>query len=510
MQTYRTMSSPTSSEQALLSRQTAQKRPRLSYKMAVLIILFSSAIAIVTTFIQLAFDYRDNIGQIERNLDNIRFVHLPSLSLSLWELDQERLAVQLQGLESSPAIEYIQVEAEGRTVAWAGEARSQYVVRRNYDMNFLYRGERRRIGELQVTTSIDDIIDRLMKKFLIVLATNGAKTFLAAGFMLFLFQKIIGRHLDKIASFARERKATNRLKELRLERSASGPNQGDELDQVVEAINDYAREVERREVEREANEKNLLSAIEQVAQAARRAEYANKAKDEFLANMSHELRTPLNAIIGFSEILNGDANVDIPEDTRLEYAAIINKSGHHLLAVISEILDVAKVETGEFELQESRIQLSSALPEAATMIAPRAATAQVTLDLRPIDPKLSLRADATRFTQVLLNILTNAVKFTLPGGEVTVDAFCNQTGEIVIAIADTGVGIAKEDIPIALEPFGQVRQSPQQTHEGTGLGLSLARGLMERHGGSLELSSKPGDGTTVTLTFPAFRSVIAD
>ncbi len=233
------------------------------------------------------------------------------------------------------------------------------------------------------------------------------------------------------------------------------------------------------------------------------AETANQAKSQFLANMSHELRTPLNAIIGFSEVISGA--LFGPLDARYrDYAQDIHGSGHHLLRIINDLLDLSKVEAGRLELRNSSVQVAAIFETCRRMVADRAAVAGVALDIRPTD--LEVNGDELRLEQVLLNLVSNAVKFTPTGGEVTVSARLAPSGEVVITVADNGIGMAPEDIPRALQPFGQIDNSLSRPHGGTGLGLPLAQRLIELHGGTMTIDSALGKGTTVTVVLPRERT----
>lgn len=248
-------------------------------------------------------------------------------------------------------------------------------------------------------------------------------------------------------------------------------------------------------------------AAEALAQAKEAAELANRAKTEFLAAMSHELRTPLNAVNGFAEAILAEILGPIGHDRYKEYCKHILDSGRHLTALINDVLDVAKIEVGREELDEEPVDVTRLIEATLIMVGDRARTGGLTIssDLPVGLPEISV--DARRIKQVLINIVGNAVKFTPRGGAIVVRARQCADGGIDIAVTDTGIGISLADQPKALSSFGQVDSCLARRHDGMGLGLPLSRRLMETHGGSLELDSAPGRGTTVTLHFPATRLI---
>ncbi len=240
-------------------------------------------------------------------------------------------------------------------------------------------------------------------------------------------------------------------------------------------------------------------------EAKTRAEEANRAKSEFLANMSHELRTPLNAILGFSEVINAQAFGREAIDRYSAYADDIHKSGRHLLSIIDDILDLSKIEAGYAELAEAETTLDSVVHATRKLFGDRFERADLKLTVAIPSPPVRVRVDERKLTQALVNLLSNALKFTPPGGSITLAGALQTDGGLALTVSDTGIGIAPGKIEVALAPFGQIESSFSRQHHGTGLGLSLARSLMELHGGTLLLDSTPGSGTTVTLLLPASR-----
>jgi two-component system, cell cycle sensor histidine kinase PleC len=240
---------------------------------------------------------------------------------------------------------------------------------------------------------------------------------------------------------------------------------------------------------------------------ARSATAANEAKTRFLAMMSHELRTPLNAIIGFAEIIAKQMFGPVQPERYREYADDIDRSGRHLLAVINGILDLSRATEGKLRIGDDTIDLGELLEECRRGVGPRVSEGGITLTIELRDVPLRLRADERMLRQILLNLMSNAVKFTPPGGSVEVSARHAEDTAIIVTIADTGIGIAPEDLETAMTPFAQVDNSLARKYEGTGLGLPLAKTLTELHGGTLSLQSAPGEGTTATVRFPPSRSV---
>jgi signal transduction histidine kinase len=255
----------------------------------------------------------------------------------------------------------------------------------------------------------------------------------------------------------------------------------------------------------EADRARLAETNRQLLASKESADAANRAKSQFLAHMSHELRTPLHAIIGFSELIADQAPVGPDAPPIAGFARDIWTSGRHLLELINSILDISKVESGTATLAETMFPVEDLARASLVSVRSQAESRGIVIDVKlpPDQPKV--RADRTRLQQVLINLLSNAVKFTPDNGRIVLAARTISTGELVLSVTDSGIGMSEADIEVAMAPFGQVDNSLSRSFEGTGLGLPLAARLVELHGGKLDLKSIKGRGTTATVTLPADR-----
>ena len=251
---------------------------------------------------------------------------------------------------------------------------------------------------------------------------------------------------------------------------------------------------------------NLKAAKDESDAARYRAEQASQAKSAFLANMSHELRTPLNAILGFSEIIATKAMGPAAMEQYAEYGGYIHGSGEHLLSLINDILDLAKIEAGRLNLRESEIDMRVAMDDVARLMGARAAAGGLTLAVHVERAFPNVFADERAVRQILVNLASNAIKFTQPGGRVTAFAGVLADGSLTFGIDDNGIGIPLEDQAEVFESFGQGRHDAVLADKGTGLGLPIVKGLAEAHGGRVTLESARSKGTRVTVILPPERA----
>jgi signal transduction histidine kinase len=268
-----------------------------------------------------------------------------------------------------------------------------------------------------------------------------------------------------------------------------------DLRELADDFNEMAERIQK-------DQKDLATALS-------RAQSADQAKTQFLANMSHELRTPLNAIIGFSETMEKQIFGPIGNERYSTYAKDIRRSGEHLLSIVNFILDLSKIEGGEIDFEDDLIDIGALAEDVHAMLAQQATSGRIDFatDLPAHLPQV--RGSAVKLKQILVNLASNAVKYTLPGGRVVISAWQDRGGGLSVGVTDTGIGMSKADVAVALLPFGRAEHEMVQRINGTGLGLPIAKRLTELHGGRLEIASDRGAGTTVIVHLPPARTIAA-
>jgi two-component system, cell cycle sensor histidine kinase PleC len=237
------------------------------------------------------------------------------------------------------------------------------------------------------------------------------------------------------------------------------------------------------------------------------ADLANQVKSQFISTMSHELRTPLNTIIGFSKMLSEQERRNMTAADVAQYANLIHKGGVQLLAVINDILDLSKIQSGRYTIDHHEVHLDEVLTAATSAHRAQAEAAKISLTIKMDTNLPKVRGDATKLQQALASILSNAIKFNRPGGKVTVEATRTMDGGAAVVISDTGIGMTDEEVEVALKLFGQVDGGKSRSYEGTGLGLPIAKALVELHGGRLDIRTAKGQGTVVAVLLPSKNNV---
>ena len=319
----------------------------------------------------------------------------------------------------------------------------------------------------------------------------------------------IGLVLTVLLAFYAQREARNteRIKGLVRIRTTALEEEVDKRRAAQAALRHRVDELEEIRDRLERQGEQLAEFARDLGRARDKADAANAAKSAFLATMSHELRTPLNAIIGFSELIRDELAGDIGDRKYCDYARDIHASGQHLLALINDILDVSKAEAGKLEINDETVNVAESVRSCIRLCRARADSAGADLvEELPADLP-QLRADRRRLKQILINLITNALKFTGGAGTVTIRGFIDPDGRMAVEVRDSGIGMTEREIDKALEPFGQVDTAINRRHPGTGLGLPLTKSMVEVHGGHLVIESKVGQGTLVRAVFPAERVV---
>lgn len=355
------------------------------------------------------------------------------------------------------------------------------------------------IGNMYVESDMREIESYVQKQTSIATLVTVA-ALLVSYILAISLQRGISRPILSLADTAREISVNKDYSIRAAPFGDKGTSDSNEIVLLTDSFNSMLYEIGERD--RQLKQQNV-----DLKDARDKAEAANRAKSQFLANISHELRTPLNAIIGFSSILMNQLFGTLGDPKYMEYSKDINESGMHLLDIINDILDLAKAEAGKLDLNYEEVHIGKAISKCMNIMSERAKKGNVTLINEVPKGMPPLVADRLRFIQILLNILSNAIKFTEDGGTVTISGGTREiNGKLatfVFTVTDTGIGMTQADIEKAFQSFGQVDSGLNRKYEGTGLGLPLTRKLLELHNGYITLESEPGAGTVATICLPA-------
>lgn len=440
-----------------------------------------------TSFIQLYSDYRKDVNSLSQDIKKIKQVHVSSIIENVWIYSESLVKTQLISMVGLPGIEHLAIIKKGEILWQAGRLPKNSYFVTTYPLVKDFAGSKQLLGTLHITATHRAIYQSLLEKAGLILLTNAIKTFLVAGFILFIVYNLVTRHINSLAKFIHENDIHQLKRTFKFDRRIRTDKQADELDDLLSSYNNMCL--------------NLDTAIEkriEFEKEAQLSQLANQQKSKFLANMSHELRTPLNAIIGFSSLLVQQSEAPAKYKEKLN---IINSSSNHLLSLINNVLDMSKIEAGHIDLKFIPTNIPGLINAILEMLSPLANDKGLTLSL--IDntaSSLLLNVDAEKLRQILINLVGNGIKNT-EEGYIAVHLYSEPVNanevKIRVEVEDTGYGISESNQLVIFQPFEQVDQ--KASIHGTGLGLALSKQYIELMGGTLSVQSELELGSTFTI-----------
>lgn len=476
----------------------------LGWRLVVATVVFSTLLALLATAFQLYIDYRRDLGEIESTFEQVGQSYLPTISNALWATNRHEVQVAINGLARLPDVRYVAVQENGKIWVEAGRSKSGNIRSRNYPLTQAHRGETTTIGDLTVVMDMDGVYQRLLDKFWVILISNGVKTFLVAGFMLWLFHWLVTRHLRRIAEFAARLGPDNLEQRLTLARPARPNAKPDEFDLVLDGFNVMqsslatalqALEQDIVKLERaEAEIYQLNTALEQrVIERTAQLEAVNRELESFSYSVSHDLRTPLRSIDGFSQALAEDYGERL-DAVGHDYLNRVRRAAQRMGLLIDDLLRLARVTRAD--MSRTHIDLS-ALAEA------------VMADLRKhkgygaamltAQPGLAAYGDPALLRIMLENLLDNACKYSskVPQPKIEFGSLA-QVGRTVFFVRDNGAGF---DMIYVDKLFGAFQRLHREDEfSGTGVGLATVKRIVHRHGGEVWAEGLPGEGAVFYFT----------
>ncbi|MGI9491761.1 MAG: ATP-binding protein [Geminicoccaceae bacterium] len=461
----------------------------LSRSFAFKVIMASTMITLVITLLQLWFDYETNIASTHDALAQVQASYSSSLTSSLWTYDDVLVQSQLDGITNLLEVEWAEIVTDGGSRWISGEPKSKYTFKR--DVPLIYGGgtNANELGRLTLVSSLDSIYWDLAKKFTIILSLNFIKTLCMSLVIIYLFHRLVGRHLIDLAAFLSSLNLRKRSSDFTL-RDRRHRSSADELDLLVDTINLMRAKVQ-------SSYDNVAENRDQLEAALQKERELNSLQRQFVSMVSHEFRTPLAIIDGNAQRLQRKKS-KITQDKLSDMLTTMRKSVRRLVDLMESVLSSARLEEGEIGFDPSECNIAGLLQEVCAGYRELHAGYDIQEDLGRL-PK-TITADSRLLRQVFSNLVSNAVKYAPDGKSIWVTGLQDSQGNIAVSVRDEGVGIPEEELENLFERF--FRASTATGIPGTGIGLHLVRHLVKMHGGSISVESRPGEGATFTVRLP--------
>ncbi len=485
-------------------RQWLSNFSSLGWRLVAATVAFSTFVALMATGIQLYFDYRRDLGDIDSTLEQVEHSYVPTIANALWSTNRQELQIAINGLARLTDVQYVVVKENNKLWAEAGLPKSQNIISRDYPLAQAHRGKVLSIGVMTVTMDVGAVYRRLLDKFWVILLSNGVKTFLVAGFMLWLFHWLVTRHLRRIAEFAARLSADNLQERLTLDRAANTVNKQDEFDLVLDGLSrmqsNLATAVQTLEqdivkLEQAESEINQLNTeLEQrVSQRTAQLEAVNQELEAFSYSVSHDLRTPLRSIDGFSQALKEDYG-DKLDDVGHDYLNRVRRAAQRMGLLIDDLLRLARITRADMTFKP--IDLSALAKEVADDLCKHKGYSAGALT---IQASLVAQGDPALMRIVLENLLDNAWKYSSKVSQPNIVFGCTrQDGHTIFFVRDNGAGF---DMAYVNKLFGAFqRLHRNEEFAGTGVGLATVKRVIHRHGGEVMAEGAPGEGAVFYFT----------